>query len=76
MGIEHTQNFLHSEKLVANLLSMSNLSLEDTVIEIGPGKGIITKMLAEKCKSVVAVEKIRFCFTAEADLYAYFFQLL
>lgn len=56
MGIEHTQNFLHSEKLVANLLSMSNLSLEDTVIEIGPGKGIITKMLAEKCKSVVAVE--------------------
>ena len=34
----------------------SNIQKEDTVIEIGPGKGIITKQLAKKCSKVCAIE--------------------
>ena len=41
MGIEHSQNYLHSKQLVATLLSKSNICNDDIVIEIGPGKGII-----------------------------------
>lgn len=48
MGIEHSQNYLHSKQLVATLLSKSNICNDDIVIEIGPGKGIITNELAKK----------------------------
>ena len=47
MGIEHSQNYLHSKQLVATLLSKSNICNDDIVIEIGPGKGIITNELAK-----------------------------
>lgn len=55
-NIQNSQNFLHSNKLVENILAKSNIDLDDIVIEIGPGKGIITKALAEKCREVKAVE--------------------
>lgn len=48
MGIEHSQNYLHSKQLVATLLSKSNICNDDIIIEIGPGKGIITIELAKK----------------------------
>ena len=54
--IEHSQNFLHSKRLVSELLSKSNITSEDTVIEIGPGKGIITEELSKKCAQVIAIE--------------------
>lgn len=54
--IEHSQNFLHSKRLVSELLSKSNLTNEDTVIEIGPGKGIITEELSKRCGQVIAIE--------------------
>ena len=56
MGIEHSQNYLHSKQLVATLLSKSNICNDDIVIEIGPGKGIITNELAKKSKKVIAIE--------------------
>lgn len=56
MRIEHSQNFLHSKRLVSNLLDQTNLKESDTVIEIGPGKGIITEGLSKKCNQVIAVE--------------------
>ena len=56
MRIEHSQNFLHSKRLVSELLSKSNITSEDTVIEIGPGKGIITEELSKKCAQVIAIE--------------------
>lgn len=52
----HSQNFLHSTKLVSDLLQKSSINKDDTVIEIGPGKGIITKQLAKQCKKVYAIE--------------------
>ena len=56
MRIEHSQNFLHSKRLVSELLSKSNITSEDTVIEIGPGKGIITEELSKKCGQVIGIE--------------------
>ena len=52
MGIEHSQNYLHSKQLVATLLSKSNICNDDIVIEIGPGKGIITNELAKKARKL------------------------
>ena len=56
MRIEHSQNFLHSKKLVAALIAKTNINKDDTIIEIGPGKGIITEELSQNCNKVVAVE--------------------
>ncbi|MDD3821557.1 MAG: rRNA adenine N(6)-methyltransferase family protein [Bacilli bacterium] len=51
-----SQNFLHNKALVEKLLDISNITGNDFVIEIGPGKGIITEALDKKCKQVIAVE--------------------
>ncbi|HVC34071.1 MAG TPA: 23S ribosomal RNA methyltransferase Erm [Chloroflexota bacterium] len=58
-NIVSSQNFLHDAGLVARLLDQSTISPDDLVLEIGPGKGIITAQLAERCRMVVAVEKDR-----------------
>ncbi len=55
--ITHSQNYLHDSSLVGQLLQQSSITPEDLVLEIGPGKGIITTILAERCKHVDAVEK-------------------
>ncbi len=54
--LENSQNFLYNDKLVAQLIGKSNVEKGDIVIEIGPGKGIITKQLAKKCSKVYAIE--------------------
>ncbi|MDD4035898.1 MAG: rRNA adenine N-6-methyltransferase family protein, partial [Bacilli bacterium] len=42
-NIKDSQNFLHNRILIEKLLDTSNLTKDDIVIEIGPGKGIITE---------------------------------
>lgn len=57
--IHYTQNFLHSPALVDRLVSMAKLPRGGTVLEIGPGKGIITRKLADAVGAdgqVIAVE--------------------
>lgn len=54
--VSHSQNFLHSKKLVSKIVSLSNIVQDDTVIEIGPGKGIITYELGQRCSDVIAIE--------------------
>jgi len=57
--IQYSQNFLHNDSLVKELVQKSSISSGDTVLEIGAGKGIITKHLASKVGHVgkiVAVE--------------------
>ena len=48
--------FLVNKKLVERLISKSNIDVTDYVIEIGPGKGIITDVLSQHAGEVVAVE--------------------
>ncbi|MCU0464421.1 MAG: rRNA adenine N(6)-methyltransferase family protein [Anaerolineae bacterium] len=45
--LRYSQNFLHSPALVTKLVSLAQLAPGGTVLEVGPGKGIITKALAE-----------------------------
>jgi 23S rRNA (adenine-N6)-dimethyltransferase len=52
-----SQNFLHSGRLVDSLLDRASIGPSDLVLEIGPGRGVITARLAERCAQVVAVEK-------------------
>ncbi len=56
MNIKNSQNFLKNSLLVKKLVGDSSINNNDTVIEIGPGKGIITSELANRCKKVIAVE--------------------
>lgn len=55
-NIKDTQNFLHSKELVKHLIDICDVNLEDVVVEIGPGKGIITNELSSIASKVIAVE--------------------
>lgn len=51
-----SQNFLHSHKLASKLVGNSSIGHDTLVLEIGPGKGIITEALLAKSQHVIAVE--------------------
>lgn len=51
-----SQNFLTSRAIIHSLIQRTNLTKNDHVIEIGPGKGHITRALLERCCHVTAVE--------------------
>ena len=53
------QHFLASSKVVEKIIDAARLGREDVVLEIGPGKGILTEGLLKYAKRVVAVEKDR-----------------
>ena len=55
-NIKDSQNFLHDKSIVERIVKMSNINKSDIVIEIGPGKGIITEALDKKCKQVITIE--------------------
>ncbi|MCL1964737.1 MAG: rRNA adenine N(6)-methyltransferase family protein [Firmicutes bacterium] len=50
------QNFLTGYQTVRRLLDKTTIGPGDRVIEIGPGKGHITRQLAPRCASLWAVE--------------------
>lgn len=50
------QNFLHSKSIVEKIVRTANVTKEDTILEIGPGLGILTEELANKSNRVIAVE--------------------
>lgn len=50
------QNFLTDETHLSAIAAAANLTAADTVLEIGPGLGVLTKYLAKEAGRVVAVE--------------------
>jgi 16S rRNA (adenine1518-N6/adenine1519-N6)-dimethyltransferase len=50
------QNFLIDEEIARKEVEYCNISEKDVVLEVGPGKGILTKILLSKSKKVIAVE--------------------
>ena len=69
--LSHSQNFLHSRALVKRLIGMTNIAGDDVVVEIGPGRGIITKQLAKVCSKVIAIEyDVGLCEKLRRDLRA------
>ena len=51
------QNFLVDENVLNKIIQAAKLNKNDMVIEVGPGLGVLTKELSEKCKQVIAIEK-------------------
>ncbi len=52
-----SQVFLKDRNLVSSLVEKSSIGVYDTVLEVGPGKGIITDELLKRAGRVIAVEK-------------------
>lgn len=50
------QHFLIDKRVLHRIVSAAELTPEDTVIEVGPGLGILTKELARRARRVIAVE--------------------
>lgn len=53
------QNFLIDEKALTDIVAAAELSEDDTAVEVGPGMGVLTFALADRCRKVVAIEKDR-----------------
>lgn len=50
------QNFLYDPSILGRIIDSAELSREETVVEIGPGPGRLTRLLSERAKKVIAVE--------------------
>lgn len=50
------QHYLLSEKVIEEMAAAAEITKDDTVVEIGPGFGILTFALAENAKRVIAFE--------------------
>jgi len=51
------QNFLIDKSVLENIIKTADLSINDIILEIGPGFGNLTEKLAEKVKKIITVEK-------------------
>lgn len=51
------QHFLTSQKALFDMVTAGEIKSGDLVLEIGPGKGVLTKELLEKGAHVIAIEK-------------------
>lgn len=56
-GARLGQHFLSGTWAAAKLVDSAKITAKDTVLEIGPGKGALTKELLKKAGQVVAIEK-------------------
>lgn len=59
-----SQNFLTSRKILQRIIGISTITPQDTVIEIGTGKGHLTRVLSQHCQHLYSIE-------LDYKLYAY-----
>jgi len=50
------QNFLIDTTIAGKIVQAATITKEDTIVEVGPGTGAITSLLAQQAKDVYAVE--------------------
>lgn len=50
------QHFLHHKHILERIVDVSGITGEDIVVEIGPGKGLLTELLALRAAKVIAIE--------------------
>jgi 16S rRNA (adenine1518-N6/adenine1519-N6)-dimethyltransferase len=50
------QNFLVDGNVIDNIIRAAHVGADENVLEVGPGRGALTALLAEKAAQVVAVE--------------------
>jgi len=51
------QHFLNDKRIAQRIVDYAKISKNDKVLEIGPGKGVLTNILTDKAKEVIAIEK-------------------
>lgn len=51
------QNFLVDKSALNKIITAAELTNKDTVLEIGPGLGVLTQALAQRAGQVIAIEK-------------------
>jgi 16S rRNA (adenine1518-N6/adenine1519-N6)-dimethyltransferase len=57
MGQALGQHFLTSTQTVHTITDAAQLTGTETVLEVGPGQGVLTKQLVQRAGAVIAVEK-------------------
>ncbi len=50
------QNFLFDTSILGEIVEASGITPNDTVVEVGPGLGTLTKLLAGRAKKVITIE--------------------
>ena len=50
------QNFLINQEVYDRIIEESELSEKDTVLEVGPGLGLLTRLLVKNAGKVLAIE--------------------
>lgn len=50
------QHFLTNPKLTEKIVRLADVTVQDVVLEIGPGRGILTEPLLQACKQLIVVE--------------------
>src|SRR5580704_2694659 len=50
------QHFLIDQNIARKIVQIADVKQDETVLEIGPGRGILTRLLIQQAKRVVAVE--------------------
>ncbi|MFA6547632.1 MAG: 16S rRNA (adenine(1518)-N(6)/adenine(1519)-N(6))-dimethyltransferase RsmA [Candidatus Magasanikbacteria bacterium] len=53
---EYGQNYLINPEVIDTMITVSGVNKKDTVVEVGPGFGILTLSLMEKVKKLLAFE--------------------
>ena len=56
MRYKFGQHFLTDKKIAQKEIEYADIKSSDVVLEIGPGKGILTNILAKKAKKIFAIE--------------------
>ncbi|MDA8326298.1 MAG: 16S rRNA (adenine(1518)-N(6)/adenine(1519)-N(6))-dimethyltransferase RsmA [Nitrospiraceae bacterium] len=56
MGARLSQHFLFDPSILRRIVDASGVGPEDTVVEIGPGPGALTRVLLQRAGKVVAIE--------------------
>ena len=64
------QNFLKSSIALKKIIEAGEISPEDIILEIGPGKGALTEKLLEKSNHIIAVEKDQNLFVFLSEKFA------
>ncbi|MBU0898863.1 MAG: hypothetical protein KKB03_04405 [Nanoarchaeota archaeon] len=54
--MEKDQHFMVNKEIVRKIASLAEIASNETVIEIGAGKGILTKELAKTARKVITIE--------------------
>ena len=53
------QNFLTDKHIQHKIIQACGLKAEDVVVEIGPGQGVLTRLIAPHVKKLVCIETDR-----------------